>query len=383
MSRAVLSPITRSPITRSPATWSTLIRSKVAGLARTLGVAASMALALLPAGAGAEAFDVTLVNGHPPVFLWVKHLSETFIPTVDRALAGSGHTIRWSEQYGGSLAKVGGELQAMTEGLAEVGLVPTVFVGSKLLLQNVSYYTPFAVRDPGQVMALVERLHDGVPGMAQSWQAHKVVYLGGGFALDDYLLLTKFPVTSLADLKGRKIGTPGPTINWLKGTGAVGVAADLTTFYNSMKTGVFEGVISFPTAAAAARLHEVAPYVTRVGFGAQYAGGLAANRDWYERLPEPVKAALREGARAYTAAYLAELQTRVERAYQDMVAGGARITELPAEERLRWTEALPNMAQVWAREADAKGLPGTQVLSAYMQAVREAGITVPRPWDQP
>src|SRR5690606_26156512 len=197
-----------------------------------------------------EEISVTLVNGHPPVFLWVKHLTETYIPTVDKALEGSGYSIAWSEAYGGTLAAVGGELEALEDGLAEVGVVPTVFEPTALPLQNVSYFTPFSTPDPRLVLETVNALHESVPGMIDSWERYDVEYLGGGFALDNYLLMTNFPVESIDDLSGRRIAAPGPAVNWLEGTGAVGVAGNLTTYYNDIQTGVFDGVIVFPTAAA-------------------------------------------------------------------------------------------------------------------------------------
>ena len=73
----------------------------------------------------AKEISVTYVAGHPPVFRWVKHVNQTFIPAVNKSLEGSGHSIKWSEQYGGSLAKVGDELEAVEEGLAD-GMVSGV-----------------------------------------------------------------------------------------------------------------------------------------------------------------------------------------------------------------------------------------------------------------
>ena len=91
---------------------------------KILSAGALAALMLFGApGAQAEEMNVTIVAGHPPVFRWVKHLNQTFIPAVNTALEGSGTTINWSEQYGGSLAKVGDALEAIQEGLAEVGIV--------------------------------------------------------------------------------------------------------------------------------------------------------------------------------------------------------------------------------------------------------------------
>jgi hypothetical protein len=336
----------------------------------------------LPGSAPAQAIDVTLVNGHPPIFLWVKHLSETFIPTVDAALEGTGHTINWTEAYGGSLAAVGGELEAIEDRLAEVGAMPTVFLPTQLPLQNVTYNTPFGPSDPQIVMETLDMLHAEVPGMIESWHTYDAEYLGGGFALDNYLLMTTFPVTSIDDLQGRRIGAPGPAVNWVEGTGAVGVSGNLTTYYNDIQTGVFEGVIVFPTAAAPARLHEVAPYVTVTDFGAQYAGTLVANRTWFAEQPEAVQDALRAGAEAYTAAYLEEQSARVDAAMEIIAPDPDRLHVLAPEERSRWAEALPDVAGTWAVNADGMGLPGTEVLNAYVEALKEAGVDLGRDWSQ-
>jgi len=336
----------------------------------------------LPGAAPAQSIDVTLVNGHPPIFLWVKHLTETFIPAVNAALEGTDHSINWSEAYGGSLAAVGGELEAIEDSLAEVGAIPTVFLPTQLPLQNVSYNTPFGPSDPQVVMDTLDMLHATVPGMVESWHAYDAEYLGGGFALDNYVLMTTFPVTSIDDLRGRRIGAPGPAVNWVEGTGAVGVSGNLTTYYNDIQTGVFEGVIVFPTAAAPARLHEVAPYVTVTDFGAQYAGTLVANRTWFAEQPEAVQNALRAGAEAYTDAYLAEQSQRVTAAMATIAPDPARLHVLAPEERARWAAALPDIAGTWAANADGMGLPGTEVLTAYVEALKAAGTDLGRDWSQ-
>ena len=350
------------------------IRRLLAGTALAAGLA-------LPAYAD-ETIDITLVNGHPPIFLWVKHLHDTFIPAVDAALEGSGYAINWTEAYGGTLAAVGGELDAIEDGLAEVAAVPTVFLPNKLPLQNVTYNTPFGPSDPTMIMSAMETLNQSIPGMLDSWHAYDAEYLGGGFALDNYLLMTTFPVHSIDDLAGHRIAAPGPAVNWLEGTGAVGVAGNLTTYYNDIQTGVFDGVIVFPTAAAPARLQEVAPYVTVTDFGAQYAGALVANQTWLADQPEVVQNALRQGAAAYTQAYLAEQAQRVAAAMAVIAPDADHLYTLPAEERARWAAALPDIAGTWAAAADAAGLPGTEVLGAYVAALQAEGADLGRDWSQ-
>jgi len=345
-------------------------------------LAAVVLAGTMVASAQAETLNVTIVAGHPPVFRWVKHASQTFIPAVNAALEGTDTSIEWSEQYGGSLAKVGDELEAVEEGLAEIGLVSSLFDPAKLAPQNVTYFTPFVHSDATFTADLMDRLQAEDATMRAAWEANGLEYLGGAIGIDDYLLMTTFPVNSISDLDGRKIGAPGPAVNWLKGTGAVGVSGNLTTYYNEIKTGVYDGVIVFASAALPGKLHEVAPYITKVGFGAQYAGGLAANKDWFDGLDPQVQEALREAAALDREAYHADLDASVVKFLEIMQSQGATVTEVDQAFRDQWAGGMDNVAKTWAEQLDSQGIAGTEVLKTYMDTMRAAGATPVRNWDQ-
>ena len=59
----------------------------------------------------------------------------------------------------------------------------------------------------------------------------------------------------------------------------------------------------FASAALPGKLYEVAPHITKVGFGAQYAGGIAANKDWFDAQPEALQKALKAGGVAQREEY--------------------------------------------------------------------------------
>jgi len=346
------------------------------------GTLLSASLAFATAPACAEEIHATVIAAHPSVFLWVKTLSETFIPTVDAALEGTDYTINWTEAYGGTLAKVGGVLEAMEDGLAQIGVVSSLFEPSLLSLQNISYVTPFGSPDVDVVFDAIDEMHDEIPDMRKLWEEHDLEYLSGGFGLEDYMLMTNFPVDSLDDLEGHKINAPGPAVNWLEGTGAAGVSGNLTTYYNDLQTGVTEGVVVFPTAAAPAKLHEQAKYITLTHFGAQYAGAIVAKKSWFDAQPQEVQDAIRAGVDAYAKAYRSGLEKKVVAAMQTMKDGGAIVSELPEDQRKAWANALPNLPMNWAAEQDAKGLAGTEVVKTYLNKLRAAGTVLPREWDK-
>ena len=332
--------------------------------------------------AAADSFNAIVVAGHPPVFRWVQMITQSFIPAATAGFAAAGHTITFNEQYGGSLAPVGEELEALEAGIAQIGTCQALFDPAKLAVQNVTYYTPFVSSDARQVAGLIDQLHRTDPRMTAAYEANGNVYLGAPIAIDDYLLMTTFPVTGMADLAGRKIAAPGAAINWLSGTGATGVAGNLTTYYNEIKAGVYDGVIVFASAALPGKLYEVAPYVTRAGMGAQFAGALCASKEWYDGLPEAAQAALHAAADAAGAWYMDALEAAAAGALTAMAAQGATVTEAPAEMRAAWAAGMDNAAKAWATALDGRGVPGSAMLAAYMEGMRAAGATPMRDWDK-
>jgi hypothetical protein len=85
----------------------------------------TVAVCAAPAYIPARAKDLTLTiaAGHPPVIAWVRLLRDYFVPEVNKLLEGSGHKINWNQAYGGTVAKIGGELDAVEKGLVDIAIV--------------------------------------------------------------------------------------------------------------------------------------------------------------------------------------------------------------------------------------------------------------------
>ena len=345
-------------------------------LVRATAAVAALTVAL-PVAAQ-ETIRLTVAAGHPPIFLWVKHIRETFMPTVDAELAKTGkYKIAWNEAYGGTLAKIGSELETMQQGISDMGIVATVFQSAKLPLNNVTYFVPFGPPDANLVTKAIDYVQ-ALPELTAEWNKFGVVYLAG-FSIDNYGLATNFPIARIEDLKGRKIGGAGPNLAWFKNTGAVGVQGSLNTFYNDIKTGVYDGAVAFATSAVPAKLFEVAPHFTVTNFGAMYAGAVAINKGRWDRMPDEVKAAFRKGANAYKGTYLLEQTARIEAAQAAWQKSGGKLTTLAAAEQARLVKIIPNPTHDWIKQA---GPPARKVLSAYMDAVRATGFKFPRDFDK-
>ena len=349
---------------------------------RLLATAALCALAgmTLPAHAQ-QTIRLTAAAGHPPVFLWVKLIDEYFIPEVDKRLAAAGgkHKIEWTKAWGGTLIKIGSESKGIADGVADMGFVSTIFEAPKFPMQNVSYYAPFGTSDIGTVAGVVNDMQVSIPAMGQAWTKNGLVSLAGT-ALDSYHIWTNFPIKSVDDLKGKKITAPGPAANWIKDTGAVAVAGNLNTYYEDIKSGVSNGVITFATGAWGAKVHEVAPYITKVNFGSQFAGALAMNKSRFDKLPPEVQKVFREVSAEYGKRFAAAQAEAADGLLKKMADAGAKVSELTPAERTRWATTLPPIAKTWAADLQGKGMPGDQVLNGYMSGLKKAGVTPVRDW---
>ena len=351
-------------------------------------IASAALVALFAASSAAHAqqeIKITVSAGHAPVFLWVKHIKETMIPAINRELAKGGgggkFKITWKEAYGGTLAKLGSELETIEQGVSDMGIVGSVFHPGKLPLQNVSYAAPFGPLDPRVISKVMNQMHDTVPAMKKAWEKYNQSYLCG-FGLDGYGVFAAAPLTRLEDLRGKKFGGAPTTHAWIKGSGAVAVAAGLPAFYNDVKAGVYNGVLVFPTGGVAAKLYEVAPVYTETGFGAMSAGGISINKGRWEKFPPEVRAAFKVGCDEYEAAYSKEQFVRAVAALDTIKANKGSVTSMPDAERLRLAKSIENPSIAWIAAATKSGFPAKEVLKAYMDGARREGHKFPRDWDK-
>ena len=194
---------------------------------------------------------------------------------------------------------------------------------------------------------------------------------------DNYHLGTTDPWDTVEDLQGVKIGGAGPNLPWLEYAGAVPVQSTLPDGYLSLQTGVYNGWLMFPSAYLGFKFYEPSPNYTLIGFGAMGVNALTMNKRKFDSLPEDMQQILLEVGRAYEDQAGASLNARQESGLKGLADVGANIKELSAEARAGWAESLLPFPGVQAKEADSRGMPGTEVMQAYIAAVPKTGYEFP------
>ncbi|MGI9482113.1 MAG: C4-dicarboxylate TRAP transporter substrate-binding protein [Hyphomicrobiales bacterium] len=337
---------------------------------------------LSPASA-IETIKLTAIDGYPARAMWVKEFSSFFLPKVNEILAKEGkYKIAWTEAYGGTIVKPKGVLEGIKLGLGDVGVVTTVFHGDKIPLQAVAYVTPFSSINPKLVAQTVDKLAEKYPQYKEHFAKQNQVYLTSACVLDTYQVFSKKPINKLADMKGLKMAGAGYNLRYVEGIGAAGVGGPLVSYYNKLQTGVVDAIMLWPEAAVTFKIYEVGPHMLEANIGTVNSKAVTVNADTWKKLPDEVKAALKEASIMYRDRLADVAMDRAAAKVAAYKENGGKVVTLSDEQRNEWVKSMPNISKEWADKLEGKGVPAKKILADYMNLLREGGAKPARNWDQ-
>ena len=111
-----------------------------------------------------------------------------------------------------------------------------------------------------------------------------------------YHFNTNFPVTKLADLKGKKIRALGVYGKYVQALGCSVAVVPGAEMYMAMKLGTIDGAIYGASGLMDVKLHEVVKYYTHPT-ASQIALSLCINKDALKKLPDDIRVIVEEGSR--------------------------------------------------------------------------------------
>jgi len=191
------------------------------------------------------------------------------------------------------------------------------------------------------------------------------------------IMTTDKRVTTMEDIKGMKIRTPGGFLSpALENLGAVPVSIASSEIYPSLERGIIEGVMLAYASAPAFTLDEVINYVAEAGLGGA-AFGLVMNKDSFEELPADLQEIVEEvgneasiwGAESYD-----NEDARERDNFEDL---GIEINQITGAELQRWMLAVQPIWDDWVEDIEEQGLPGQEVYDEFVSLLAQHGVELP------
>ena len=321
-----------------------------------------------------EVIRLRIASGHPPANTYVNLMQNFFVPEVTKRVAEkTKFKVEFVEGYGGAMVKVADTLEGVQAGIIDIGGYCFCFEPSNLPLHAFQVMLPFGAMDPTVSLKVARAVYDKVPYMSKVFEDKFKQKLIALIADNGYNLGTTMEWNNVSDLKGVKLAGAGLNLKWLEFAGAVPVQGSLVEAYTGLQTGVYNGWIMFPSGYVNFKLYEQGKYYTEIGFGAITWHGLTVNSARWAKLPKEVQDVILEVAKEYEAKTGSQNLADYPKQVAELKKHGVNVRQLPDKVRQDWAQSLAKWPAEKAKELDAAGLPGTQVLDIALKAAEDNG----------
>ena len=167
-----------------------------------------------------------------------------------------------------------------------------------------------------------------------------------------HVMNSKRPIRTPEDMKGLRIRSPENPLNagTVKAMGATPVPMTWSEVYTALSQGVADGVENAIDELYAARLHEVQKYLSLTGH--IYVGvPIIMNEAFYQGLPDDLKGAITEAARAAVLQRREALKTSETTNLEKMKKAGIMVITDPEVDKF-----APTAKEVWEKFVDGKNI---------------------------
>jgi len=177
------------------------------------------------------------------------------------------------------------------------------------------------------------------------------------------------PVTTMEDLKGMRIRSPGGAVNeFIKALGAEPVGMPPTEIYENLQKGVIEGVATTWDLVNSAKLAEVTKYHLDANLYV-VAFYFVMNKQRYEGLPADVRKAIDETSGDWLVDRFGAWWDKWDEAGREAAKARGNVTnKLSKDERARWERQAQPAVDAWLAKMEKEGAPNAREL--YAEAKR-------------
>lgn len=320
--------------------------------------------AVMAAAGAAQADDViTLKLAHPlPAthYAWEQGISK-FTSSVTEKTNGK---VKFEVYPANQLGK--DSLSLLKHGIADVAMVVVAYAPEKLPLSTVTEL-------PGLSSSSCEGTEKfwniAKPGGLLAENEHRQLGLHAVFVstLPPYNLTTiSRKVETLEDAGGLKLYAPGAGLDKAaRAIGAVPIRITASELFDAVSRGTVDGGLNSYSSLSAYKLDGHLKYgLTGVQFGAA-SWMLAVSDKTWDSLPEDVRKAIEEAGPASQRELCKWADTDNSTILKRWEAEhGFKVTALSSEQSALWSAKLKTVADDWAKDMDALGKKGSEILEA-------------------
>lgn len=184
----------------------------------------------------------------------------------------SNGTLKAKVFYGGVLAPPKASLTAVADGLAEVGHIPAMYTPSELPVSNLLHELSSNFTDSLAMMAAITEYNFTNKELQDQYRKWDIIY-GGAYSTPEYRIFCKDPVTTPAEMKGKKVRTLGAgSALLIEQLGGIPVNVPSSEMYSGLEKGILDCAANAVSDLKARSLWDVSKHTTLISLGIFYVG---------------------------------------------------------------------------------------------------------------
>ena len=271
----------------------------------------------------------------------------------------SNGRIKASARHGESLGSNAQMLAALQAGSVHGMIYPSGFMSTavpELALFDMPFLLPAA---PANITAFAAQSKAAVRMMELAEQ--KGIHIIGFHGIGPQSFLTKFPITKLADIQGKKfrvIPSP-PRVGAYQDWGGVARPMEFGEVYTALQQGTLDGLENPPDVLYKMKMHEVAKYYTITEHFA-FASNVVVSKKWFDALPKDLQGVVTKAGKD-TIVFADDAYTKSQNSSLEAMRKVITVTNMPAAE----IQKMKDLARkgVWERmKADPQRGPIVKLL---------------------
>lgn len=231
----------------------------------TAALGTALMVAALPAAAENITASVWFPESHPLTGAGYMDLAKTLKEK-------SGGDLTLQVYTGTSLLPPAAHLSGLQDGIVDMTYHAGTYTPSDLPEDNVLAALGIGLDKSMVAMMAAADFYMTDPGMTAMFDRLGIVFLGS-YASPQYMLICNKPVTTLDEIRGKKIRTPSPVhAAWAESVGATPVNVPSSEMFSGLEKGQFDCVFNATNDLKSRSLWDVAKYTTLLEVGAYFAG---------------------------------------------------------------------------------------------------------------
>ncbi|MDR2744196.1 MAG: TRAP transporter substrate-binding protein DctP [Desulfovibrio sp.] len=311
----------------------------------------------------------------------VSLISTSFQAWMEEVTAKTGGKITFKPFWGAALGKPAEHVSLVQKGMVDIIGTNAQYTPGKFPAEQMEYAFAFGPTDPVLMVRVRQQMRREFPQLDAAMAKENVVNIMSAAGCY-YQIMSREPIKSIGDFKGRKVSLIGRYMGrWIEPLGAVPVVVPAQERYTMLQTRVLDADLLNFDQFDSFKIYEQAPNAIMVDLMIGVFANIMMNKKTFDSLqPELKQIMMTAGEEVALRLAEEEVPRWAKKTREHMEAAGVKFFVIPEKEKKIWVEKIDDIPAEWAREMTSLGYPGWEMVSRFIALTEEGGYKWAREW---